>query len=380
MWIRKVVARAFGPFDGEELELAPGMNVICGPNEAGKSTWHGALYAALCGMRRGRGAMKTEDRQFRERHFPWHHDRWEVSAEVVLSDGRALELYHDLDGKVDARITDLGTGHDISSDYVFDGAPDGSGLLGLTRDIVPSTIFVRQADILAVTRNAAALQEQLQRAAATSGKDATAEEALRLIGDFRRENVGKEIRTSTKPLQAALVAVDRCRMALESAQEQHDEYVRLQQEAQEAEIASEEAARKLRIARAIEAHEELDELTTRLAEAEQIKAELPPERPPETHPLAAQEETLRNALSAFKERPEPAPLPEGRSSSAIETEMKDLPEHPVGDTEPHDSVTKALDWLKDRRSAVETARTDPVAQPQGTELKGTTPAGASQAR
>ena len=170
------------------------------------------------------------------------------------------------------------------------------------------------------------------------------------------------------------MAVDRYRMALESAQEQHDEYVRLLQEAQEAETASEEVARKLGIARAMEAREELDELSARLAEAEQIKAELPPERPPEAHRLTAEAEALRDALSAFKERPGSAPLPEGRSAAAIEAELEGLPERPAGDTEFHELVTEALDRLKDRRSAVETARTDPAAEPQTADLKGTTPA------
>ena len=42
-----VNAYAFGPFRNETLELAPGMNVVYGPNEAGKSSWHAALYAGI---------------------------------------------------------------------------------------------------------------------------------------------------------------------------------------------------------------------------------------------------------------------------------------------------------------------------------------------
>lgn len=372
MWIRKVVAGAFGPFDGDQLELAPGMNVICGPNEAGKSTWHGALYAALCGMRRGRGRARAEDQEFKDCHFPWHLDRWEVSAEVELSDGRALELYHDLDGRVDSRITDLGTGGDISSEYIFDGAPDGSRLLGLTRDIVLSTIFVRQAHILAVTENAASLQEQLQRAAATSGNDATAEEALALIEVFKKENVGTQVRHSTKPLRSAISEFEKCQSEMESARRQHAEYVRLVQEAQEAETAAGEAAREFGVARALEAREELERLTRRLARAEEIAETLPPERPPERQGMEAEVKELRDSLAAFQGRPHPQPRPEGRSAAAIAEELEALPEPPEEDTEVHESVSEALDRLKDRRSALETTLTDPVAEPPETELEGTT--------
>ena len=55
MRIERVVAHAFGPLIDATLDLAPGMTVVYGPNEAGKSSWHAALYAGLCGVRRGRG-------------------------------------------------------------------------------------------------------------------------------------------------------------------------------------------------------------------------------------------------------------------------------------------------------------------------------------
>ena len=64
MKIHNVTAHAFGPFVEETLELAPGLTIIRGPNEAGKSSWHSAIYAALCGMRRARGRRRAEDQEF----------------------------------------------------------------------------------------------------------------------------------------------------------------------------------------------------------------------------------------------------------------------------------------------------------------------------
>src|SRR5437773_6693135 len=61
MRVTHVVARAFGPFHGERLDLAPGMTVVTGPNESGKSTWHAALRLALTGLRRGRGRATAAD-------------------------------------------------------------------------------------------------------------------------------------------------------------------------------------------------------------------------------------------------------------------------------------------------------------------------------
>ena len=140
-----VVAHAFGPLVDETLELAPGMNVVYGPNEAGKSTWH----AGLCGMRRG-GGQTAADRDFAGRHKPWNGgSAWEVSAVIARDDGVRVELRHDLATRTGtARDADM-AGRDYASDIIRDGAPDGAALLGLDRRSFLGTACVRQADISA---------------------------------------------------------------------------------------------------------------------------------------------------------------------------------------------------------------------------------------
>lgn len=162
MRFESVTAYAFGPLCGETLQIAPGMNVIYGPNETGKSTWHAALYAGLCGMRRARGRART-DRDFQVRHKPWDREGWEVGATIAL-EGRRVTLRHDLDGRVDssARDADL-AGRDYSAEIMNDGAPDGARWLGLDRRSFLSTACVRQASILAVLNDPSDLQRVAER-------------------------------------------------------------------------------------------------------------------------------------------------------------------------------------------------------------------------
>ena len=143
MRFESVTAHVFGPIRAETLDLAPGMNVIHGPNEAGKSTWHAALYAGLCGVRRARGQPRREDREFAERHRPWDGEGWEVGAVITLGDGRRIELRHDLAGGVDssARDADIAD-RDYSNEIMNEGAPDGSRWLGLDRRSFLSTACV----------------------------------------------------------------------------------------------------------------------------------------------------------------------------------------------------------------------------------------------
>ena len=108
MRIESITAHAFGPLAGETLQLAPGLTVVSGVNESAKSSWHAALYAALCGRGRGDAAPTPEDRRLLERYKPWDGAPWLVSAVVVLDDGRRLEICQDLDGGSGGTVVELG--------------------------------------------------------------------------------------------------------------------------------------------------------------------------------------------------------------------------------------------------------------------------------
>ena len=70
MRFETLIAHSFGPFQGSELHFEQGMTILYGPNEAGKSSWHAALFAGLCGLRRGRGKRKGA-LEFAYKHRPW---------------------------------------------------------------------------------------------------------------------------------------------------------------------------------------------------------------------------------------------------------------------------------------------------------------------
>src|SRR5437773_721615 len=124
-----VFATAFGPLRGQRLDFAPGMNLIHGPNEAGKSSWHSALYVSLCGVRRGAGARR-DDRVFAMRHKPWLGSDWLVGAHIRLDNGRSIEMSHDLAGRIDCFAKDAVTGSECSAEIMNEGNPDGSRWLG----------------------------------------------------------------------------------------------------------------------------------------------------------------------------------------------------------------------------------------------------------
>ncbi|MGH2357772.1 MAG: AAA family ATPase, partial [Candidatus Limnocylindria bacterium] len=253
MRIDRVVAHAFGPFTAEALDLAEGMTVVVGPNEAGKSSWHAAIRAAVCGVRRARGRATTGDALFERRHRPWDGEGpWLVEARLALDDGRIIEMSQDLAGKVACRATDVVLGRDVSSEIIVDGMPDASRWLGLDRDAFAATICVSQAQITAIADRdtAAALQEHMQRAAATHGTDATAAEARERLALFRRNHIGVDRAGARGPLRASLAREADAQEALAEARRRHGEFLEAGVEAEAAIRAADEAARRVALGEA----------------------------------------------------------------------------------------------------------------------------------
>lgn len=71
MIIQELHIKNFGRFSEKILKLSPGMNLITGKNESGKSTAAQFIRAMLYGMKRGRGRGAAKDAF--HRYAPWSH-------------------------------------------------------------------------------------------------------------------------------------------------------------------------------------------------------------------------------------------------------------------------------------------------------------------
>ncbi len=345
MRIRHVIARAFGPFQDETLQLGEGMTVVAGPNEAGKSSWHAATRLAITGMRRGRGRSTRDDAALAERHRPWDTgDRWEVEARLDLDDGRTIDIQQDLAGKVACRATDIGLGRDVS-DEIMDGTPDASRWLGLDRDAFAATVSVNQADILAVADAADELQEQMQRAAATRGTDATAAQAIERLMEFRREAVGADTVAAKGPLRLARNRLVAAMDALAVARERHAAYLEQSAGAEEADLSAAAARRDLAAAVAAQARIRARRATERAARAAALAARHPAPPSPLTERDAAADRVAA-AITGWERRPAPVSL-SGPSSSELADELARLPSPPDGPLQP-EAELRALGHELDR--------------------------------
>lgn len=89
MQIKEAKIFNFGKLQQREFRFEPGINIVYGPNEAGKSTLHAFLVAMLFGMEktRGRGAKDGY-----LRYEPWHAPAYYSGALRFTVEGRPFYL------------------------------------------------------------------------------------------------------------------------------------------------------------------------------------------------------------------------------------------------------------------------------------------------
>ncbi|HXH23187.1 MAG TPA: AAA family ATPase, partial [Dehalococcoidia bacterium] len=369
-WVKAI---AFGPLVNRELRFSEGLNLVCGPNEAGKSSWHAALYAALCGRRRARG-RPGPDQRFAERFRPWSGNEWRVSAQICLADGRVIELSHDLDGRVDRQAVQHPVGRDVAHEIINDGAPDGALWLGLDRQSFQAVACVRQAEITKIRDEAGALQGHLQSAAASVAARSTAAEALKRIDDFQSERVGSN-RAPTRPLMAARRSLERRQEDLRRAEQAQAEFARLQREVElrRREVATHENARHCAEAKLAELR--ASEMEARAARAAELAARFPDGEPRDLEDDSLLSEQVVTALRDWDQRPQDEAL-QGLDIATLERRLQALPDPGPGDFEEDDEVKAAERSLVDARRSLDghrLARPEEAAVPSRPPTAGRTP-------
>lgn len=134
----------FGKLEDQTLELKPGLNVIEGSNEAGKTTWMAFLMAMLYGVetRERAKAGKLPDKV---RFQPWSGQAMQGSMEILTAERRiTLERSSRTAPMGDFRAWDSDTGTALES---LTGKTCGQTLLGVEAAVYARSGYLMQKQI-----------------------------------------------------------------------------------------------------------------------------------------------------------------------------------------------------------------------------------------
>jgi uncharacterized protein YhaN len=259
---------AFGRLSDRELRFGPGLTLVTGSNESGKSTTHAALRAGLFGLTSG-GRRKQEETLAIERHRPWADSRYGATLELCDEHGRRLRLEWDFD-RSRFTLRDAATGDDLT-------AAHGSGtdtqalaraLYGVGRDVYLRVGCVDQAELNRIGEPDS-VRHTIENVMTHAPADKSAATAVAALKGFRAETVGLN-RAPTRPLPRAEAEAALLRDRLDAAMAGRADVEREAAGRDAALAGATGAAATLHRLESIRDHLRADELGRRLAEAERL--------------------------------------------------------------------------------------------------------------
>ncbi len=208
MRLRALRVDGFGRLTEREFAFGPALNVIVGPNEAGKSTLGASIVASLYGLQRGE----------KDRYRPWNSPMFGTQLTYETADGAVWEVQREFDKDAKGvRVYDA-DGADAAA-RVGDGKSlvPGEAHLGISLDVFVQTACVRQRQVALDGDSGADVSAALAQALDGGPKEDAALGALARLDAALRKHVGTQRATKNAPLRRLRAEEDQQRAAVEQA-------------------------------------------------------------------------------------------------------------------------------------------------------------------
>ena len=266
MRVERLSVSGFGKLAAREVRFGPGLTIVHGPNESGKSTTHAALRAALFGLTAG-GRRTREETAAIERYRPWADARYGAVLELTADDGRRLRLEWDFD-RCRYALRDAATGADLTAGHGSGTDPRGLAqtLYGVDRDVYLRLGCVDQAELDRIG-DAGSVRHAVETVLTQARADASAVTAVETLKAHRSRLVGVN-RARTNPLPEAEAQAATLRTRLDAAAAERAEVEQAAAGRDTARAHADAAAVELHTLESVRDHLRADELRRRLDIAE----------------------------------------------------------------------------------------------------------------
>lgn len=220
MEIQELVLKHYGKFDNHRIVLKPGVNIIYGGNESGKTTIHSFIRSMFFGLNRGRGrAARADEYQIRQ---PWETPGAFLGSMRVRENGQIYRIDRCFDRSTQPlQVTCESEGWEAERPEEVIAALTG----GISEAAFVNTVFIPQAHC----ETDEALAQELQRYMVNTDNAGDGElDVTRALAKLRRkkkqleqkqkkENEQQETLIAEKQMQAESLRAELGRLRAEAA-------------------------------------------------------------------------------------------------------------------------------------------------------------------
>lgn len=186
----------FGPFHQRQLEFEPGINIVYGENEAGKTTVHQFIQAMLFGVERLRGkAAKKDDYS---RFQPWDQGRNYEGSMIIEHGGERYRILRNFYKEDELfKVEQLSTGREI----LLPGGQMDSLIEGMTCANYKNALSIGQLENQIDARFGLSLQAYMANIKRTKSEEIDLQQTLDYLRKERKAQVDKSPGKRIQPLQ-----------------------------------------------------------------------------------------------------------------------------------------------------------------------------------
>ncbi len=232
MKINEVKINGFGKLTDRTFGFDKGLNVIYGPNEAGKSTLHQFIFAMLYGFYKPYVKRKMMSEAY-DRYVPWQSNADYRGSMMVDKGGDVFRIERTFTkGKDDVKVYDAASGTDVTGDFdyskVYRTYDPARKLTGLNAVGFANTVSISQLSSRTDAELVQEIQDNMSTLASTKQVEISVNNVLKKL-DEKAAKIGSGRKKTSKyaKMKDSLVELE---AEMKAAREAHEEAFRKKKE------------------------------------------------------------------------------------------------------------------------------------------------------
>jgi len=209
---RQLVNRSF--------DFKPGLNLVYGPNEAGKSTLMEAVAIMLYGFFDA-GRISSKERDALNQNKPWSYTgAFGGTLKYTLNNGEIFQIQRTFSPEISTTLMRISDQRNLTDRFRYES--DGriyfaEEHLGVSKSVFENVCVVRQSELALLEQSATPIAETIMRLSSSMAADGfTVNEALALLETTFKQKVGTP-RAHSKPLALTRKRVEQLKKAIDEA-------------------------------------------------------------------------------------------------------------------------------------------------------------------